>query len=123
MPLLYHYVLPEKNPYGPAEATGTAVVPSQLRTITLRACDPSTFNDPFEVRPCFGQQGHHYCAKSHESFYEKTLGIKHSLTRGALRFRAAYLRATVKAEKPDGFDKGKVNNGVLEPLREADLIQ
>jgi len=29
---------------------------------------------------------------------------------------------TVKAEKPDGFDRSKLNNGVLEPLREADLI-
>ena len=30
---------------------------------------------------------------------------------------------TVKAESESGFDKSKLNNGVLEPLREADLIQ
>lgn len=33
------------------------------------------------------------------------------------------LTVTVTAEKPDGFDKSKLNNGVLEPLREADLIE
>jgi hypothetical protein len=33
------------------------------------------------------------------------------------------LPVPVKAEKADGFDKSKLNNGVLEPLREADLIQ
>jgi hypothetical protein len=36
---------------------------------------------------------------------------------------AGQVTVTVKAEKPDGFDKGKLNNGVIEPLREADLIQ
>ncbi len=36
---------------------------------------------------------------------------------------AGQVTVTVKAEKPDGFDKGKLNNGVLEPLREADLIE
>jgi hypothetical protein len=36
---------------------------------------------------------------------------------------AGQVTVTVKAEKPDGFDKSKLNNGVLEPLREADLIQ
>jgi hypothetical protein len=30
---------------------------------------------------------------------------------------------SAKAEKPDGFDKSKLNDGVLEPLLEADLIQ
>jgi hypothetical protein len=29
---------------------------------------------------------------------------------------------TVRAESPKGFDKSKLQNGVLEPLREADLI-
>jgi hypothetical protein len=36
---------------------------------------------------------------------------------------AGQVTVTVKAENPDGFDKSKLNNGVLEPLREADLIQ
>ena len=36
---------------------------------------------------------------------------------------AGQVTVTVKAEKADGFDKSKLNNGVLEPLREADLIQ
>jgi hypothetical protein len=36
---------------------------------------------------------------------------------------AGQVTVTVKAEKPDGFDKGKLSNGVIEPLREADLIQ
>jgi hypothetical protein len=29
----------------------------------------------------------------------------------------------VHAEKPDGFDKSKLQNGVIEPLRESDLLQ
>ena len=36
---------------------------------------------------------------------------------------AGQVTVTVKAEKADGFDKSKLTNGVLEPLREADLIQ
>jgi hypothetical protein len=30
---------------------------------------------------------------------------------------------TVRAESEKGFDKGKPQNGVLEPLREANLIE
>jgi hypothetical protein len=30
---------------------------------------------------------------------------------------------TVRADSAEGFDKGKLNNGVLEPLRESDLIK
>jgi len=36
---------------------------------------------------------------------------------------AGKVSVSVKAESPEGFDKGKLENGVLEPLREADLIQ
>lgn len=36
---------------------------------------------------------------------------------------AGKVQVTVEAESPDGFDKGKLQNGVLEPLREADLIE
>jgi hypothetical protein len=36
---------------------------------------------------------------------------------------AGQVTVTVKAEKPDGFDKSKLQNGVMEPLREADLIE
>ena len=36
---------------------------------------------------------------------------------------AGKVTVTVKAEKPDGLDKGKLQNGVIEPLREADLIE
>ena len=36
---------------------------------------------------------------------------------------AGQVTVTVKAEKPDGFDKSKLQNGVIEPLREADLIE
>jgi hypothetical protein len=36
---------------------------------------------------------------------------------------AGKVTVTVKAESESGFDKSKLNNGVLEPLREADLIQ
>jgi hypothetical protein len=35
---------------------------------------------------------------------------------------AGQVTVTVKAEKSDGFDKSKLANGVMEPLREADLI-
>jgi hypothetical protein len=33
------------------------------------------------------------------------------------------VQVSVQAESPEGFDKGKLQNGVLEPLREADLIE
>ena len=36
---------------------------------------------------------------------------------------AGKITVTVKAEKKDGLDKSKLQNGVIEPLREADLIQ
>lgn len=36
---------------------------------------------------------------------------------------AGKVQVTVEAESSDGFDKGKLQNGVLEPLREADLIE
>jgi len=36
---------------------------------------------------------------------------------------AGKVQVTVDAESPDGFDKSKLQNGVLEPLREADLIE
>lgn len=35
---------------------------------------------------------------------------------------AGNVAVTVRAEKADGFDKGKLQNGVIEPLREGDLI-
>lgn len=35
---------------------------------------------------------------------------------------AGKVKVTVRAESENGFDKGKLQNGVLEPLREADLI-
>jgi hypothetical protein len=36
---------------------------------------------------------------------------------------AGKVKVTIRAESEKGFDKGKLQNGVLEPLREADLIQ
>jgi hypothetical protein len=36
---------------------------------------------------------------------------------------AGKVTVTVRAECAKGFDKSKLNNGVLEPLREADLIK
>ncbi len=36
---------------------------------------------------------------------------------------AGKVQVTVEAESPEGFDKGKPQNGLLEPLREADLIE
>jgi hypothetical protein len=36
---------------------------------------------------------------------------------------AGKVKVTVRAESEKGFDKGKLQNGVLEPLREADLIE
>lgn len=36
---------------------------------------------------------------------------------------AGQVTVTIKAESESGFDKSKLDNGVLEPLREADLIQ
>lgn len=36
---------------------------------------------------------------------------------------AGKVQVNVEAESPDGFDKSKLQNGVLEPLREADLIE
>jgi len=36
---------------------------------------------------------------------------------------ASQVTVTVKAQNPNGFDKSKLQNGVLEPLRDANLIQ
>jgi hypothetical protein len=36
---------------------------------------------------------------------------------------AGTVTLSIHAEKPDGFDKSKLHNGVMEPLREADLIE
>ena len=36
---------------------------------------------------------------------------------------AGKVRVTIRAESETGFDKGKLQNGVMEPLREADLIE
>jgi hypothetical protein len=36
---------------------------------------------------------------------------------------AGTVEVTIHAESQDGFDKGRLQNGVLEPLREADLIE
>jgi hypothetical protein len=36
---------------------------------------------------------------------------------------AGKVTVAVKAENPDGLDKAKLQNGVIEPLREADLIE
>jgi Protein of unknown function (DUF2971) len=76
MALLYHYIAPGR-PQG-----GTPSLPPQLSNLTLLAADPCSFNDPFEVRPYFDQERHDHFAKSHESFYEAAIGIKHSLRSG-----------------------------------------
>jgi hypothetical protein len=36
---------------------------------------------------------------------------------------AGTVQVTIRAESEKGFDKSKLQNGVLEPLREADLIE
>jgi hypothetical protein len=36
---------------------------------------------------------------------------------------AGKVKVTIRAESEKGFDKAKLQNGVLEPLREADLIE
>jgi hypothetical protein len=36
---------------------------------------------------------------------------------------AGKVKVTIRAESEKGFDKGKLQNGVMEPLREADLIK
>ena len=33
------------------------------------------------------------------------------------------VNVTIHAEKADGFDKFKLQNGVMEPLRESDLLE
>src|SRR5438105_13101068 len=75
MPLLYKYLALDHE-------AGQDVLPKALRTMTLLASNPCLFNDPFEVRPYFDQEAHDHFAKSHESFYQQVLGIKHSLIAG-----------------------------------------
>ena len=64
VPLLYKYLDPDGI--------------QALRNMTLLASDPSSFNDPFEVRPAFDQERHDYYAKTHEAFYAE-VGVEHSL--------------------------------------------
>jgi len=76
MPLLYKYLAPATGP------KGEQLLPASLRTMTFLASNPCTFNDPFEVRPYFDQECHDHFAQTHESFYQKVLGLKHSLLAG-----------------------------------------
>ncbi|MGB7769742.1 MAG: DUF2971 domain-containing protein [Verrucomicrobiia bacterium] len=75
MPLLYKYIPPKAE-------DGTPLPELILQTLRMSATDPRKFNDPFEVRPWFDQERQDHFVKSHESFYEATLGIKHSLMQG-----------------------------------------
>jgi hypothetical protein len=69
LPLLYKYVGPDNTKNGAPRPVRI------LQTMRLSATDPRTFNDPFEVRPWFDQERHDHYARSHESFYERVLGI------------------------------------------------
>jgi hypothetical protein len=40
-----------------------------------------------------------------------------------LAYLVGKVKVTIRAESEKGFDKSKLNNGELEPLREADLIE
>ena len=73
MRILYKYLPPPR---------GDEALPTVLRTRTLLAADPRTFNDPFEVRPYFDQERHDYFAAGHEGFYNGVLGRKDSLLKG-----------------------------------------
>ena len=75
MPLLYKYIPPKTE-------DGTRLPELILQTLRVSATDPRRFNDPFEVRPWFDQERQDHFVKSHESFYETTLGVKHSLMQG-----------------------------------------
>jgi len=33
------------------------------------------------------------------------------------------VRVTIHAEKVDGFDRSKLQNGIIEPLKESDLLE
>lgn len=46
-----------------------------------------------------------------------------ALDLGPLADGSGTVAVTVRAESRDGFDKSKLQNGVLEPLREADLVK
>jgi len=72
-PLLYKYLPPDDS------ADGTPLPALVLRTMRIKATDPRTFNDPFEVRPWFDQERHDHFAKSHESFHKQVAGVEHSL--------------------------------------------
>lgn len=71
--LLYKYLPPDEA------VDGTPLPALVLRTMRIKATDPRTFNDPFEVRPWFDQKRHDHFAKSHESFHKQVAGVEHSL--------------------------------------------
>lgn len=75
MPLLYKYLAPDTSP------DGKRLLPAPLRTMTLKASDPSLFNDPFEVRPYFDQARLNHFAQTHETFHA-SVGVQHSLVEG-----------------------------------------
>jgi hypothetical protein len=76
MPVLYKYIPPDNA------RDGIPLPLLALQTMRLSATDPRRFNDPFEVRPWFDQERHDHAARTQESFHERMLGIKHSLTQG-----------------------------------------
>jgi hypothetical protein len=49
-----------------------------LQGMALFASDPTSFNDPFEVRPWFDQERHDHFARTHEQFHAQ-FGVQHSL--------------------------------------------
>ena len=111
---------PSPTTPGTEPATVTAVGPGSGPSLIL------TPTPGFQT----GGQG---ASPSGETTAQKTIDINFSADRNQLfsawnaianlADMAGKITVTVHADSADGFDKGKLQNGVLEPLRESDLIK
>jgi hypothetical protein len=72
MPTLYKYL-------HAGDCGGVPLALRVLKEMRLLASDPCSFNDPFEVRPCFDQECHDHGARTQEAFHQGVAGIEHSL--------------------------------------------
>ena len=53
----------------------------------------------------------------------RKFGLRQELTGHFFRRMNADILPPRRADSSEGFDKGKLQNGVMEPLRESDLIE
>jgi hypothetical protein len=126
-------MLPQAIPQ-PAPAPGAGLGPGMPEPVPPGAAAGPGLIPPGMQPPILpGQQPPAPSEKQPSAPVDKTVELTFTADRNALftawnaianlADMAGKVNVTVKAESESGFDKGKLNNGVMEPLREVDLIE